>query len=129
MGDITFIVKDRPGFKFSVHPEHDNWVMLLCTWVMLLCTEDDCEFEIIFKFLTDYEYTPGDLADIWDGVIMPPKNSSRTCTLCGAQVAWRPVSFIVDHRLCRVELPVCIQTECLVKRDATYVDHRENTHS
>jgi hypothetical protein len=54
---------------------------------------------------------------------MPGRNEQRTCTLCNHQIAWRPVSFIADNKLWRVEIPLCIQPDCLLKRDAVWIDY------
>lgn len=48
---------------------------------------------------------------------------NMTCTLCNHQVVWRPVSFVADNKLWRVEIPLCINPPCLIKRHATYYDH------
>lgn len=48
----------------------------------------------------------------------------RTCTLCKRETTWRPVNFLADGRLWRVEIPLCIHPDCLEKRGATSVENK-----
>jgi len=51
------------------------------------------------------------------------REGNRTCSLCGHQAVWRPVSFMADNKLWRVEIPICINPPCLLQRDATYIEY------
>lgn len=48
----------------------------------------------------------------------------KYCTECGQEMAWRPINLVLHDKLWRIEIPVCIIEECMIKREGTYVEYR-----
>lgn len=61
MGEIAFTVEGHPDFDFVVHPAKDNLIKIRCK-------HKDCEQEYVIEFAPDFEYTSGDIANVWDGL-------------------------------------------------------------